>query len=284
MNILLKTSVLLAFSLCTYANETNSGTAALPSEYSLWNLQKKANFYLSGNPLNEKRSAYPLLLITLPRSGTNFLIGTLSYGLTSTKEWCGRFIGSPKISGTVEEDSLEELLCYNGISWCHAEATPKVTSLLEQYDLPITVQMRDPRQAVLSFLYHMKGTISPDSPLSETALKSFITHWFPQFIRWMESWIAYSYSHPERVQILLYEDMFENVSLHLEKILCFQGIPLESFDWSFEEIHEFWRQNHLLHFRKGENDEWRRFFTPEQIQYLNNLMPDSFFEIFPFER
>lgn len=247
--------------------------------YSLWN-PRMNNFELSRRPCRERPSPYAVFLFTLPRSGTNFLIGSLSYGLSPNKEWLGKFLADPAFPEEVlEEEKVLELLEYGGVSWCHLYPKQQTVALLEKYNLPITVQIRDPRQATLSFFYHM-GWIHGET--TDKEIDELLEKVFPKFVRYIEEWYFYVKNHPEKAQILLYEEMIEDPSLHFERILQFHGIPLDAFDRTLSEIQNFWRETRGLHFRKGEKEEWRSFFNAEQIEFMNQRMPDWFSTAFFF--
>ena len=144
--------ILSAFSVLKGETIITKYSSLPPLTLSQYNLidrdprHENSNYVLSMHPLSFQ-SKVPICLISMPRSGTNFLISVFSYGLSETKRWCGSFIGPPGVfeEALIDANQLEELVKNNRISWCHANGGEGNICLIKQHEVPVILQMRDPR-------------------------------------------------------------------------------------------------------------------------------------------
>lgn len=76
-----------------------------------------------------------------------------------------------------------------------------------------------------------------------------------------------------------YEDFRVDEDAYCRRILEFHGLDASSFRSDPVPI-----AKERLHFRKGETDEWRAAFSPEQQQRAASLMPESLCRAFGWAR
>jgi adenylyl-sulfate kinase len=262
------------------------------SDYRLSNRKpglRDKNYRLSLHPLSY-HSQIPVCLITMARSGTNFLIAYLSYGLSRSKKWCGAFIGPPvALDGAeINPRQLKALIQKQRISWCHADGGNKNVALLKKLDHPVLLQMRDPRQAFLSWIHHERSYKKELGSLSWEEISNLYLHRdFPKYVQWVAQWLDAIQNDPSlKIKLSFYEEMVRDTQRYVRELLRVLNFPEEQFDWPPESVICDWKSNqsNQIHYRKGMVDEWRSAFSESQIQFMNNLMPDSFFSMTPWSR
>jgi hypothetical protein len=153
------------------------------------------------------------------------------------------------------------------------------------------VNVRDPRQALLSWVDHLNRTQqSRDAPTQEElffklkycpqdyfskSITEQINHeiesgFLPKAIKWIEGWLD-AEENPSFYPKILFtqqEELVTNPKALFESILKFYEIETTKF--TFPEPPKFLEGTH---YRKGRTDEWREVFTPEQIEKASSLMP-----------
>jgi tetratricopeptide (TPR) repeat protein len=155
----------------------------------------------------------------------------------------------------------------------------------------LLVNVRDPRQALVSWVDHLNRTQqSRDAPPQEELffkLKSSPPDYFsksiteqinheiesgflPKAIKWIEGWLD-AEENPSFYPKILFtqqEELVTNPKALFDSILKFYEIETTKF--TFPEPPKFLEGTH---YRKGRTDEWREVFTPEQIEKASSLMP-----------
>jgi hypothetical protein len=227
-------------------------------------------------------SAEPnVLLNTLPKSGSVFLLHTLSEGVQ-----CGR-IHVGNMYSLVDQISLEKMRRFLGggyVSQNHLAPSIENLQILEHFGCRMVLHVRDPRQALVSWVHHVDRVYrlegdealllhAPRPPAAyfswEFAQKLdwHIDHYLPSLIDWLVCWLAI---HDEgRLPILLttYEELCGDVVGLCRRICDFCGVAEERF--RFIDIPK--TIDH--HFRLADDSEWRRVLSAEQIEAVDAMLP-----------
>jgi hypothetical protein len=119
---------------------------------SLYHLAKRVGAYIVGS-VGEVRSPVPsLLLNTLPKSGSVFLMHTLSETLG-----CGRLhLGN--MYSLIDQISLEKMRAFAKGGWVvqdHLAPSLENLQILRHFGCSMVLHVRDPRQAMVSWLHHL---------------------------------------------------------------------------------------------------------------------------------
>jgi tetratricopeptide (TPR) repeat protein len=167
----------------------------------------------------------------------------------------------------------------------------------------LIVNVRDPRQALLSFVHHLnreKGIYYCqysnfidlfklmqfpksyfDLPLTEQITWQLENWFFPAAIQWIDGWLNALEDPSFNPKILLtkYETLVVNPKEFFKKILDF--LEIEESKFTMPEKPKFQKESH---YRQGQIDEWRKVFTPEHIEKVNSMIPDRFFDKFGWQK
>ncbi len=223
----------------------------------------------------------PLIMLnTLPKSGSVFLLESLRRGLG---------IPAQKISmGYVPMDladhrKLAEAADGNAVAHAHLDANPTNLRLLKEHTGGVVLHLRDPRQALLSWIHHVKNyanlgqlswamvTPAPTPALLAESLTSVIdwhlVHHFPNLLNWIERWLEHAESgNGPKVMVSDYRDFHADSQESVLRILDFYGIPR----WVYipREI----PRDASTHFRSGQLEEWREVFNSAQQKICTELM------------
>lgn len=163
---------------------------------------------------------------------------------------------------------------------------------LKKYTHKILVHVRDPRQALLSWLHHLdlhfdeiarQGVQLPVNyhRLSLSAKIDWgIENILPGNVNWVKSWLELkkkeeqSSSNGLKILLTTYDELLEDEVTLFGKMTAFYGI---SFDRNnFKKINK----NAEVRFRKGEPEEWRTVFTEEQKKRVAEIVPDDLLKHF----
>lgn len=213
-----------------------------------------------------------IFFVSLPKSGTVFVSHTLAkslgYDHTST-------LVTPTFpKNVIWKEMVVDFLRGRMISASHMQPDESnLNGLLHGYGKgngvkKIVVHMRDPRAALLSWThFHKKLALDGDARISvgrrEMATSSLedqigydLEHSYPDFVNWLKGWTDVA-ERDDRFQILLveHEELSRSPLEYFDKILDFYGIKTDIVGIEKTEN---------THFRKGDNKEWREFFTPAQ--------------------
>jgi hypothetical protein len=241
-------------SACGVGQETNAGTADMPS----------------------------LLMVTLPKSGTVYLNAVFqqSLGLHKTQLCNGYF---PR--DLVSSDRLEHFMSQGGyVASTHLDASPANLQLLDAFGTRWIVHIRDPRAALLSWVHHVRRlhqegaarallnvTPTPPAVILTGDLGPCITWHIEQFFRpaihWIEMWVKAAEARPNRVLLTEFAGLALQEEAFCRKISAFLGVDASGYK------HRPPAKTMTVHFRLGELDEWKRVFTPEQIEQTSAMIP-----------
>ncbi len=146
----------------------------------------------------------------------------------------------------------------------------------------ITVLIRDPRDATVSWTYHVAKSMQSHmiasqkfyhmppyySELSHPEQIAFQVRTFlPLCLNWIESWFSYYAAQDSRlrIQLVYFEEMQASPQSYFRKILAFQGCDPALADKFVAPTDGKW------HFRKGKSGEWQNEFS-EQDKQLSELL------------
>ncbi len=233
-----------------------------------------------------KRKLPSILLITLPKSGSMYIVNTLM----------GRCGLRPVITGDhgfpfapIHAPKLKKFALGCAIDQSHYMPTTKNLSLLKKEGIDkFVVHFRDPRQALLSWVHyvdklHERGIVYWEQDIElppDYFDKSFegkadimIERFYPHLIDFIGRWLSYEKEGVSKWGIGVLFTEFKKM----------KNAP-DSF---FEEICEFYGIKHAKphrnhnsagahsHDRKGELEEWRQAFTADQIKKTSVMITDE---------
>ncbi|HTB64113.1 MAG TPA: sulfotransferase domain-containing protein [Opitutales bacterium] len=223
----------------------------------------------------------PLIMLnTLPKSGSIFLVESLRTGLNiPVKRVSAGYFPMDLADYRPLADAAEG----NAVSQAHLDANPTNLQLLSDYSRRVVLHLRDPRQALLSWIHHVHGyanigqlresMVTPVPPVSlfQSGLSAEIdwhlAHHFGNLLNWMERWLEHAESgNSPTLLISHFHDLRANPQTAIERILDFYGIPRQAY--TPKDI----PRTRETHFRKGELDEWREVFNSTQKQICADLM------------
>ncbi|MEG3841580.1 tetratricopeptide repeat protein, partial [Microcoleus sp. herbarium14] len=228
----------------------------------------------------------------LQRSGSVYTNYALSRGLSIP------FASDPTVGGHntigqyLVQTSLENHRLKDCIITGHVLASTFNLLLLSLYVDRLVVHVRDPRQTTLSMIYYMQNLWkrSPIITLSSSITEKYfsmsltdqiswqIENWgLPEIIKWIEGWVDAEEDPLFYPKILFTrnEDLATDPESFFESILNFYEIEKSRF--TFPIPPEFKAGTHN---RKGQIDEWREVFTPEQAEKASSMIPERLIKRF----
>lgn len=227
-----------------------------------------------------------ILLITMPKSGSLYLLARFARGLGIPI--CHASLDLFPVDHVVPAWA-ENLARGGAIAQEHLDASPENTNALKQAGFgKVVVHVRDPRQATLSWLHHVDTTvgdllhlrqlISPPIPESYDELNFSqkidwqIENHLPLLIDWSRQWMEFANSSGSGIEILFtrYEDFRTGETAFIHSIVEHFGISAEKFD--FAPLNA---SGGSLHRRKGQSDEWRGRFSADQQRKAQKLVSED---------
>jgi hypothetical protein len=216
----------------------------------------------------------PLLITTMPRSGTYYLTRLLTQGLSISS----RIVSHQYFPyDVIRQPELRTFAQGSMVSQDHFGASRiNLVHIAKHVDRMI-VHVRDPRQAMLSWVHFLDTPqfrrtedetllfIYPPMPDDfyrrdlEARIDWAIENWLPLLIEWTEDWVvaAEALDRP-LIKFTRYEDLVADRERFVRDMLQFFDIPVERY------IPPRITNDQDIHFRKGEIAEWKTTFTPRQ--------------------
>ncbi|OIQ03339.1 MAG: hypothetical protein COS82_06775 [Zetaproteobacteria bacterium CG06_land_8_20_14_3_00_59_53] len=243
-----------------------------------------------------KRNLPSILLITLPKSGSMFILHSLM-GICRSRPLLTGDHGFP--FGSIDGDGLKLFAKGCAIDQGHYMPSSKNLFLLKREGIDkVVVHVRDPRQALLSWVHYVdklhKNNIvftelDIELPLDyfdkslEDKIDVMIESWYPHLINFVDGWLRYRREGVSRwgVEVLIteFKKMKNEPGLLFEDIFNFYNIDQSKFP--SETINH--KGTHS-HFRKGESDEWNGVFSAEQVRRTSESITDEMYEEFGWTR
>jgi hypothetical protein len=235
--------------------------------------------------LLEKVRLPPMLITTMPKSGTYYISKLLTRGL---------FIDSRIVShqyfpyDVIRQPELRAFAQGNTVSQDHFGGSKINLVHIAKHVDRMVVHLRDPRQAMLSYVHFLATPqfrrkeaetllfIYPPMPDDfyqrdlEARIDWAIDHWLPLLVEWTEEWVAAAETLDRPViKFTRYEDLVANPDRFVHDLLEFFRIPVERY---FPPRIE---HGDDIHFRKGELAEWMTTFTPKQAAAASAAIPPT---------
>ncbi|MFC1815190.1 sulfotransferase domain-containing protein [Thermodesulfobacteriota bacterium] len=250
-----------------------------------------------------KSKAKSIFYVTLPKSGTDFTHNTL-VNITNLKMpeiinsktinemQTGYYEISKKLPFVGDFDT--QIMNVKGTKQYHNRGYVFGTHMAASYYniqvlskagvSRITLLVRDPRDVVVSWSYHLKKygpAIRNYNSLFQYLPKDYFswTHeqqlhfqirtFLPKAINWIESWIGvyeenYTYL---KIQIVFFDHLRSDTRDFFEKILCFHKIA----DYDLTKIES---PKSRPHYRKGTHDQWKNEFSDHDKLFVSSLIED----------
>lgn len=233
----------------------------------------------------------PILLATLPKSASVYIWSYLNMELGIEQM---RVSDSKFTEERIMERSIEELSKGRKIAQGHMPASEENLKLIDKYLGRVVVNVRDPRQAILSWVHFSRSLFEKDGEASaiahsptgkrsyfdwplEKQIDYFLDNTYHEYVQWIERWIDADINPNflSRIHFAQHRELSEHPQSYFEKILAFYGINPSMLKSKAGKP-----KKGKLHFRKGLADEWRTSFTPQQIEKVNTLMSKRMMEKF----
>jgi Flp pilus assembly protein TadD len=243
--------------------------------------------------LSHRPPTPPILVVTLPKSGSIYLHRALRDGLGKREiphNVAGRL---PQVG--IELTALSRLIGAHGIIVAHySPSHPNIVEIGARLDRMV-VHVRDPRQAMISWCHFLPAYAGGTDPAEATLYglpEGFITwdqsaqldwlidHHFALWVDWIQGWHQATAEDRLSTRVLFtrHEDLVADRSKFFERILQFYEIDPTLF--KAPPLPHRGESN----FRSGETQEWRRVMTPAQQARVNALLPPALADVFDWPR
>jgi hypothetical protein len=223
-----------------------------------------------------------ILLNTMPKSGSAYISGSLATILQLNTMQIGHgyaLIDQINIQGA-------RTLSRGGfVSQAHLAPSSENLQVLQYFKQKLVLHLRDPRQALLSWVHHLDW-ISGGSAGREELLYAMpqppsgyfdfpltrkidwhIENYLPQLIAWSEQWVEVADRCIIPILITRWDDLRSNEKTFFDSILAFYQL---NFDYALPSLP---RTMEATHFRRADPAEWIRSFTPEQADQATLMIP-----------
>lgn len=232
----------------------------------------------------------PIVIATLPKSGTEFLTDALSRGLGLGN------LGLLFVNGIFPDVALSRmavprLLTLRTLCVSHCAPTRYNQIELSGRIDRMVVHVRDPRQAIVSWCHFLPRVIREADPIQakhfglpggfaswafDDQLAWLVEHHLRHWIRWVQGWHAASIDPEFRTRILFtrQEDLVEDQEAFFGRILEFYELDRAAFTLPEQPVAG--KRN----YRSGETAEWRRVLTPAQQAQAASWMTPALCEAF----
>ncbi|MBF0523084.1 MAG: sulfotransferase domain-containing protein [Candidatus Omnitrophica bacterium] len=186
----------------------------------------------------------------------------------------------------------------DGINVNHVNASKANLMVLNLVIDRMIVNVRDPRQALLSWVHFMnyfryvndvwgvlEGGVLPENyflmSLQEQISWQIENFYLPVTVKWIEGWLNAD-ENPEFYPKILFtnlENVVTNPEAHYKAMFDFYKLDGSKFKSPSQP--EFKENSHM---RKGRIDEWREVFTAEQIKISSEMIPERLIKKFGWPR
>lgn len=241
-----------------------------------------------------------IFIAGMHRGGTGFTYRSLRDGL-GIKDIKGSFVGYndgyyPKygiVEMPINLNNTHLIPMPDGIISTHAGGIEPNLKTLQLLTDRLVVIVRDPRQALVSKVYYSEflrylGNVQalieyqyPDGffqwPFAKKVDWQIDNYYFPADFEWVKGWLNADTdpNFPCEIHFSRFEVLANDQKKYFQEILSFYDLPKDKF--TYPQKPEFKSNTHL---RKGLTDEWRQVLSRDQIQKINELIPEAWFERF----
>jgi hypothetical protein len=229
----------------------------------------------------------PMWIITIPKSGSMYIMQTLTSSLRRESISVGKF---PETITDINR--VKECYNYNAICHAHTVANDNNLSMLTKHGISkFVVHVRDPRQCVLSWTYWLRNDDENERNINnpylpenyfdmtlEQQLAFQIQNRIPIIIDLIDSWIK-CHKKDNKIDVLFtdFVKLKNDPSLFFSEISDFYGLERGIINVPTQKE---LTSNADYHYRKGDTDEWRSVYSQKQKNLAWELMPNDICELF----
>jgi hypothetical protein len=224
-----------------------------------------------------------ILLTTMPKSASIYVMRAVQriVGLEFM------YIGNGY--NLIDQIALQPVKKFVGggyISQNHLAPSTENLQILQHYKLKMVLHLRDPRQALLSWLHHLDRITErndasefllyfvPRTPPGYFALPLSqkidwqIENCLPDVITWTKRWVEVADQGTIPILITQQKDLQADEKAFFDSILAFYQHGL---DYALPDL----PKTDETHFRRADPGEWVRTFTPAQATRATSEIPDT---------
>jgi hypothetical protein len=235
------------------------------------------------------RAKKSILLNTMPKSGSVYTAKTLAAILGLDL----RYIGHQYVLIDQINVQLARMISAGGyVSQNHLSPSPENLQIIQHFKLKMVLHLRDPRQALLSWIYHLDRVASRNdtseillfcAPRTPVGYFDFsltekidwqIENYLPQLVSWVAKWLEVADRGTVEILVTHQHDLRTAEKLFFDRILQFYGFGtdyvLPNLPKTIEETH----------FRHADPTEWINTFTPGQVARATLVIPPSMMKRF----
>jgi hypothetical protein len=255
----------------------------LSRAYATLRTAARSRLRTSRAPVDPEPPIYRVLLNTLPKSGSVFLFCTLSESLRLPRMHLGNMYS---LVDQISLTQMRRFIAAACVSQNHLAPSAENIQILKHFGCRLILHLRDPRQALLSWVHHLDWLygddrrdgllLSPPYPPVgyfgwdfARKLDWQIDNYLPHMIDWIDRWVAIHDEGQLPILLTSYAEFCRDIEGLCERICAFCDIPPDRFD--FVEIPK--TIDH--HFRLGDDSEWRRVYSAEQADRANAMVPPA---------
>ena len=249
--------------------------------------EKTKRFHCRYTISSQNVTCPPMFISTLPKSGSIYMLSTLrqTLNLELKNYTSGEFPFS-----YINYKNIKEWKQPGNINLEHISADPINLRLINFYCERMVLHVRDPRQAVLSWVHFLPTMYRKEKeslfarmslPLPKDyftwefseRLDWYIKHHFQYWVEWIQKWVDADQDPSFQTKILFttYQDLVKNPLEMFQKIVKFYDIS----EHYFENAELPKNERGKFHYRKGLINEWVDVFTDEQKEITESLIPES---------
>jgi hypothetical protein len=225
-----------------------------------------------------------ILLNTMPKSGSIYVQKSLSKILGLATMDLGNSYG------LIDQMNIQDTRTFSHggfVSQNHLAPSPENLQVLRHFRLKMVLHMRDPRQALVSWVHHLRYVtggndmseellyVTPRPPLGYFKLTLSrqidwqIDNYMPQLVQWAERWVEIADQDTIPILITQQNDLRTEEKTFFDRILAFHDINL---DYALPNLA---RTINETHFRLADPMEWSRTVTPDQAIRAASMIPES---------
>lgn len=217
-----------------------------------------------------------ILLNTMPKSGSVYILKSLAK-IVNLKTM---HFGDPS-NGRISTKDVAAFSAGGFVAQNHLDPSADNLQILEQLKPRMVLHLRDPRQAMLSWLYHLdwknrtEGLVLSGQPAGyyewplPRKIDWQIDNYLPRLLAWTKQWVAIADKGTFPILITHQDDLRCNEKAFFDAILSFYEMKLDF------ELPNLARTLDETHFRNADPEEWVRTFTSEQADRTGTALPRS---------
>lgn len=233
------------------------------------------------------RQKQNIFVCTLPKSGTVFLKENIA-GAIFHKPTPGKGGGWYLDNGQSHlcKKTLEVQSKIGGITGSHLYPSKSDIDLLNICNTKTIVHVRDPRQALVSWIHFYEKTVMRDKiwstlfkhpkGVSHCDFEFHFENFYLKAVDWLNAWML-ELSETKRLKNVLvtrHEDLAADSHIFNRRIADYIGLSASSLALDKAKASD------NRHFRAGKTEEWRSTFSSNQLQCLNSNFPGELAHFF----